>query len=52
MLSRRKALKEARGRNIFEELSEKGVVIMAKGQEDSGRGDARGPIRTHKTYAM
>ncbi len=32
MLSRRKALKEARGRNIFEELSEKGVVIMAKGK--------------------
>jgi len=32
MLSRRKALKAARGRNIFEELNKKGVVIMAKGK--------------------
>jgi tRNA-splicing ligase RtcB (3'-phosphate/5'-hydroxy nucleic acid ligase) len=32
MLSRRMALKAARGRNIFEELNKKGVVIMAKGK--------------------
>lgn len=32
MLSRRKALKAARGRNIFEELGERGVVIMARGK--------------------
>jgi len=32
MLSRRMALKAARGRNIFEELNERGVVVIARGK--------------------
>ena len=32
MLSRRKALKAGSGRDLFSELAERGVIVMAKGK--------------------